>query len=138
MKYNKIISLIIILLIIFITLLNFNTIIYGADVVENPEHFNPKDNAKDEVLLKGKAQIILGYINVIGVILSVITISIVGLKYMFGSVEEKAEYKKTVVMYLLGAFLLFSVTTIPNILYNVSQSIEGSQVKAPTPVPEIK
>ena len=42
---------------------------------------------------------------------------------MIGSVEEKAEYKKTMTTYLIGAILVFSVTTIPNILYQIAQSI---------------
>ena len=67
---------------------------------------------------------ILGAINVFGVIVSVITLMIIGMKYMFGSIEEKAEYKKTATMYIIGAVLVFSVTTIPNILYKIGSSIQ--------------
>ena len=42
---------------------------------------------------------------------------------MFGSVEEKAEYKNTAFMYILGAILIFSVTTIPNILYKIGRHL---------------
>ena len=50
-------------------------------------------------------------------------------KYYFNSLtrEEKkkirAEYKKTMIGYLIGALMLFSTTTIANILYNIGLSI---------------
>ncbi len=37
---------------------------------------------------------ILGTITVIGIVISAITLTVLGIKYMIGSVEEKAEYKK--------------------------------------------
>ena len=42
---------------------------------------------------------------------------------MLGSVEEKAEYKQTIIPYLIGAALVFSGTTIPQILYQISKNI---------------
>ena len=60
---------------------------------------------------------------VIGIVISVVVVTIIGIKYMLGSVEEKAEYKKTMIGYLIGALLLFSTTTVANILYNIGTSI---------------
>ena len=65
----------------------------------------------------------MGYINSIGIVVSVITLVVAGIKYMIASVEEKAEYKKTMIYYVVGALLLFSATTIPNILYNLTTGI---------------
>ena len=42
---------------------------------------------------------------------------------MLGSIEEKAEYKKTMIYYMLGALLLFSATTLPNILYKLTSGL---------------
>ena len=42
---------------------------------------------------------------------------------MFGSVEQKADYKKAMSGYVIGAILVFAVTTIANLLYNIGQSI---------------
>ena len=110
---------------IFITLLNFNTIVYATDVIDDVKnndgkYYEPSDLG-DEPKLKEKAGTILGVINVVGVVVSVVTLMVVGIKYMMGSVEEKAEYKKTMGMYLIGAFLVFSITTLPNILYKISE-----------------
>ena len=39
---------------------------------------------------------------------------------MSSSIEEKAEYKKTFIYYVLGAVLLFVAPTLANIIYNIS------------------
>ena len=61
---------------------------------------------------------ILGIIQVVGIILSVGCLMILGIKYMMGSAEEKAEYKKTFIPYLIGAFLLFAASAFAKTIYN--------------------
>ena len=41
------------------------------------------------------------------VLYAVVLVAFLGIKYMLGSAEEKAEYKKDMIPYLVGAFLLF-------------------------------
>lgn len=93
------------------------------DPTENPSSWAPGEISQDEKEVAEKVGKILGIINIVGVVVSVITLMIIGIKYMFGSIEEKAEYKKTVMYYLIGAALIFSGTTIPNILYKIGTSI---------------
>lgn len=59
-----------------------------------------------------KANEIIGLVQMIGTITSVLALIIIGIKYMVGSVEEKAEYKKTMKPYLIGAVMVFSITNI--------------------------
>lgn len=73
----------------------------------------------DSKKLKDMAGIILGVIQTIGTVSSVIVLMVIGVKYMLGSVEEKAEYKKNFVPYLLGAVLLFTGTLIPQLIYEI-------------------
>ena len=63
--------------------------------------------------LKTKAESILGVIQTVGTIISVIV----------GSVEERSEYKKSMVPYLIGAVLLFSGTAIPQIIYTLTHNL---------------
>ena len=42
---------------------------------------------------------------------------------MVGSVEEKAEYKKTMIPYLVGAIMLVGITGILNIFVGVISNI---------------
>ena len=55
---------------------------------------------------------ILGIIQYIGSIASVMAIMILGIKYMLGSVEERATYKRTMVPYVIGIVLIFAAVTI--------------------------
>ena len=67
---------------------------------------------------------ILGIIQVVGIILSVGCLMILGIKYMMGSAEEKAEYKKTFIPYLIGALLLFAASAFAKTIYNCVTNIK--------------
>lgn len=60
---------------------------------------------------------IIRIVSTIGSIASVIVLVILGLKYMMGSAEEKAEYKKTLIPYLVGAVLIFAAANIASMVY---------------------
>ena len=81
-----------------------------------------KGNPGNADKLVSKAEDILGIIQVVGTVISVIMLMVIGIKYMMGSVEEKAEYKETLKPYLIGAFLLFTGTLIPQIIYKLAQN----------------
>ena len=66
---------------------------------------------------------IFGVVQVAGIICSVGVLMILGIKYMTGSVEEKAEYKKTFGVYIVGAILVFGVSTFAEIIYKVVKSM---------------
>ena len=44
---------------------------------------------------------------------------VIGIKYIMGSVEDKAEYKKTLKPYVIGAVLVFGITNILGIIQNM-------------------
>lgn len=80
-------------------------------------------SATDASKFKNIGNTIIGVIRVVGTIISVAVFAVLGIKYMIGSVEERAEYKKTMMPYLIGAFLLFGITTFLEIIVNVVQSL---------------
>jgi len=82
-----------------------------------------KGTTGDSEYLAEKVGNILGIIQVVGTILSVIMLIIIGIKYMIGSVEEKAQYKETLKPYIIGAFILFTGTLLPQIIYEFSQNL---------------
>ena len=61
---------------------------------------------------------ILGLIQVIGTFVAVGILMILGIKYMMGSAEEKASYKKSMVPYIVGAVLLFAAVNIVSMIYD--------------------
>lgn len=86
---------------------------------------NYKGNGEEASKFVGKAEGILSFIQAVGVVLSVVWLIVIGLKYMLGSVEEKADYKKAMIPYLIGVALLFSVTTLPQIIYKFMQNLQN-------------
>ncbi len=68
---------------------------------------------------------IIQIVSTIGSIASVIILVVLGLKYMMGSAEEKAEYKKTLLPYIIGAAFVFAASTIATIVFNFTTSLGG-------------
>ncbi len=90
------------------------SIVYGL----SPSEITAQDmNNTNDITSIGKR--ILGAINVIGIVLSVVIVAVLGIKYMIGSAEEKADYKKSMMPYLIGAGCLFLAPTIANGIYNL-------------------
>ena len=62
---------------------------------------------------------IIGVIQTVGILIAVGVVMVLGIKYMMGSAEEKAEYKKTMVPYLIGAIVLFAASALAGGIYNM-------------------
>lgn len=45
---------------------------------------------------------------------------------MMGSAEEKAEYKKTLMPYVIGAALVFAASAIATVVYNFATGVQIS------------
>lgn len=79
--------------------------------VLNTNAFKPNDLSNVDAIVE-KGGTIIEVIRVIGIIVTVISLMLLGIKYMTGSVEEKADYKKTMIPYLIGVAIFFSLSTI--------------------------
>ena len=73
--------------------------------------------------LKDTGATILGVIQVVGSIIALAMIMILGIKYMLGSAEQKAEYKKTMLPYIIGAILIFAATSLTDAIYNWAKGL---------------
>lgn len=62
--------------------------------------------------------IIIWLVRTIGESIAVIMLLIIGIKYLMGSVEEKAEYKQSMWPYILGAILIFAGSAVTELIYN--------------------
>lgn len=61
---------------------------------------------------------IIGLIKWVAVAGAVIVVSIIGIKYMMGSIEEKAQYKKSMVPWAVGIIIVAISSTIVDAIYN--------------------
>ncbi len=93
-----------------------NPITDTADTYK-PENFGDASEAVEIGITIIKA------IRTIGVVFSVIAIMIYGIRYMFGSLEEKAEYKETFMPWIIGSLLLTTGTVIVQYIYTIASGI---------------
>lgn len=114
--------IIIFALIIFILL--FSNSSMGSGPIDDPNSFKPGAITNNDInVITSKSNQIIGAITTIGVIVSAITLGILGIKYMIGSVEEKAEYKKSMIPYIIGSVFLFATSSILSIIAKIMQDV---------------
>ena len=108
-----IISIIAIILLSVIVLSNVSDV-YAIDI-KNPEAYI--QGGTDHEALVPIGNTIVGIVRAVGIALSTLILVIIGIKYILGSAQEKAEYKQTMWPYLLGAVLIFAGSQVTNIIY---------------------
>ena len=93
------------------------TPVFANDTVTPGVIGNKIDTGNTDDIQKIGGQVI-GIIRVVGTIVAVAGIILIGIKYIMGSVEEKAEYKKSLIPYFVGCILLFAAVWISTTIYN--------------------
>lgn len=106
---KKIIKISVIILLIIII---FTTFTYAITIEELDGSGAKIGNIKNA---GGK---LVTVVSVIGSFVSVLTLIALGIKYLLGSVEEKASYKKSLMPYVIGALFVFCASTIAGIIYS--------------------
>ena len=85
----------------------------------DPSDYKPDELSNVETeLIFNKTGVILAAIRNISIVTSVIVLMVIGVKYILGSVEEKASYKETMVPYIIGCILATSGIVIVSYIYN--------------------
>ena len=101
------------------------TVLAGVDLnatINNVEKQNLNGNADQQITRVGGN--IVNIIQVIGIVVAVIVLLVIGIKYMMGSASEKAEYKKTMIPYLVGAVLVFAGTSLVKVIYSLAVAVK--------------
>lgn len=90
----------------------------------DPTIYNGSGATADTNRIGSLGQNIISVVATVGSIVSVVILVVLGIKYMMGSAEEKAEYKKTLLPYIIGAALVFAASTIASIIFNFASTIK--------------
>lgn len=115
-KVTKVLFVIIMIMAIALMTINVQA------AAKDPSVFKGNDSY-DTSGVEGLGNNIIQIVSVIGSIASVIVLVILGLKYMMGSAEEKAEYKKTLLPYIIGAAFVFAASSIAGIVFQFTNSL---------------
>lgn len=106
---KKSIRIISTVLTIAIVLMTLTAPVFAANELDG---INTSVDLNDGGKLNSVGNTILTLIRTVGIFIAVGILMVLGIKYMMGSAEEKASYKKTMMPYIVGAVVLFAASTI--------------------------
>ncbi len=117
-KLTKILTIILLVAI----MLTVQTVVVKATYSEQVEGlFDVEAEGTDNIMNVGGN--IVSIVTTIGIIVAVVVLLVLGIKYMMGSASEKAEYKKTMIPYLVGALLIFGASAIAKAVIAISENL---------------
>ena len=112
--YKKILFIIILIVLMFmISTESFASIV----------NMQPNTNFAGATQVKGVAEILLGILQVVAVAVAVIMLVVLAIKYMTASPGEKAEVKKSLTVYAIGALVLFASAGILNLIQTLADDV---------------
>lgn len=123
-KQVKILS---IALIVLTILLAISNVVLATDIPGKIDQIAQGNSSADTTKVVNLGATIVTIMQTVGIVVAVVVLLILGIKYMMGSAEEKAEYKKTMIPYLVGAVLIFASTTIVNVVYNIANGFNATK-----------
>ena len=113
-KLTKIMSIVMIV----IMLLGCLSTVFAATSVPPSEWDKDHESKIDTTDISNFSASIINVVAVVGSAAAIVTLIILGIKYMMGSAEEKAEYKKTLLPYIIGAAMVFGASVLVGVIYN--------------------
>ena len=125
MQKQKTMKLISILLISIMICFSLSTVVKATDESSKGSKVDDIIGIMDNQTANGATNVatiggqIADIITTVGIVVAVIVILILGIKYMMGSASEKAEYKKTMIPYVVGAVLILGGSAIVKIIFSI-------------------
>lgn len=116
---NKLTKILSVLMVVIMLTVAISPIVAAA---VTPGEITPEQTDVDDDI-QGVGQKILGIITTVAAVAAVIVIAILGVKYIVGSTEEKANYKKAFMPYIIGLLLVVAASQIANWIWSFAASI---------------
>lgn len=127
---NKLILIIMLLMMFFLITLSSNVhatsisdiFTKADDFVRNGQNSTKAGTTISTDTMKNMSELIYNTLLIIGVIVAVIIGIILGVKFMAGSVEEKANIMNSLIAYIAGCVVVFGAFTIWKIVVEILKS----------------
>ena len=113
-KITKILTMV---LLIAMIVLSVSEVFATSGIISNIEN-SAKGNVEMGTLPQTVGKVI-AYIRNASILIGVVIIIILGIKYMLGSVEEKAGYQKSFVPLVVGIIVVMAATSIASFLFSI-------------------
>lgn len=95
----------------------FSTVFAAGTATDPIKWSNSQGNKIKTTEIENFSASIINVVSIVGSAAAIITLIILGIKYMMGSAEEKAEYKKTLLPYIIGAAMVFGASVLVGVIY---------------------
>ena len=89
----------------------------------NPSEITGSTSGTGSTEIANVGKSIVGILQTVGIILSVIVLIILGIKYMMGSAEEKADIKGLLIPYIVGCVIIFGSFAIWKLVVTILQGV---------------
>lgn len=120
-------SKIIVALAIIFTILAIGVMSYASDSAGDLLKDLTGESSVETGNITNLGNSIIAVVRIVGVVVAVVILLILGIKYMMGSAEEKADYKKSMIPYIVGAVLIFASTAIVGVVYDMASSLNAGK-----------
>lgn len=115
-KTYKIIAIVLVLLLITITMQNY---IYAGsitDPISNPSAYDPTQTNVETTKLSGIVKTLVKIMTTLGIGVALVSLMVIGIRFMAGSMEDRAKYKETMIPYIIGIVMVIAISTIIKIM----------------------
>ena len=126
---TKIVSILLLLLCLNIIFLNINNVQASdiSDVFSGGDSFidagKNENSTISQTKIKNTSTMIYNILLGFGMSAAVIISGILGIKFMIGSIEEKAQIKEALVPFVIGCIVIFGAFGIWKIFINIGNSL---------------
>lgn len=131
MKISKNLARILLLFLLFIII---TTPLINAAESINPSKYNPNNKngtvSTDTNTILNIGGKLWGILSTVGAIVSVIALAIIGLRSVFGSIDDKAAYKKAMMPYIIGLCMVVGISVIVNLVYDFANEVDKTDYYA--------
>lgn len=118
MKNKKTIAIIITFIITFILTIILFASVSKAQASDDIMDWNFSVDQPVPSKVINVAGFIIKFLRNMSIIITILVITVLGIQYMLGSIEEKANYKKTSINIIIGVVFITLVTSIVDVIFS--------------------
>lgn len=116
-KVTKILTVVLLIAMIFLSVSEVFAVDTGT-LIKNIEDSSSNQSVNMGTLPQTVGKVI-AYVRNAAILIGIVIIIILGIKYMLGSVEEKAGYQKSFVPLIVGIIVVMAATSIASFLFSL-------------------
>lgn len=123
---RKVIKVVSILLMVLMVVMTLSTSVFAADPYDIGQFDNKQDTSGAKTSIANMIGALISIIQVVGMGVAIIMLIVMAIKYISAAPSEKAEIKKSAMVYVVGAIVLFAASGILQIVKNFATNVSAT------------